>query len=69
MLGCFDLSNTAIFHKLLAQIVWYFVEGVHCRFDEYPVVTNQGFTRYAVQMSDRELVFLRAIKANDGGWK
>ena len=37
MLGCFDLSNALIFHKLLAQIVWYFVEGVHCRFDEYPV--------------------------------
>ena len=63
MLGCFDLSNTAIFHKLLAQIVWYFVEGVHCRFDEYPVVTNQGFTRYAVQMSDRELVFFKSNKS------
>ena len=67
-LGCFDLSNTAIFHKLLAQIIWYFVEGVHCRFEEYPVVTNQGFTRYSVQMSDRELVFSRVIKVSDG-WK
>ena len=35
ILGCFDLSNTTIFHKLLAQIIWYFVEGIHCRFDEY----------------------------------
>ena len=63
VLGCFDLTNSTIFHKLLAQIIWYFVEGVNNRFDEYPVATSQGFTRYAVQMSDRELVFYKSNKS------
>ena len=63
ILGCFDLSNTTIFHKLLAQIIWYFVEGIHCRFDEYPVATSQGFKRYNVQMSDRELIFFKSEKS------
>ena len=62
VLGCFDLVNSTIFHKLLAQIIWYFVEGVNNRFDEYPVATSQGFTRYTVQMSDRELVFFKSNK-------
>lgn len=63
VLGCFDLSNSTIFHKLMAQIIWYFIEGVNNRFDEYPVATSQGFTRYAVQMSDRELVFFKSNKS------
>jgi len=63
VLGCFDLVNSTIFHKLLAQIIWYFVEGVDNRFDEYPVATSQGFMRYAVQMSDRELVFFKSNKS------
>lgn len=61
--GFFDLPNSSIFHKLLAQILWYFIEGVHCRFDEYPVAVSQGFTRYAVQMSDRELIFHKSEKS------
>ena len=63
VLGCFDLVNSTIFHKLLAQIIWYFVEGVDNRFDEYPIATSQGFMRYAVQMSDRELVFFKSNKS------
>ena len=55
--------NALIFHKLLAQMIWYFIEGVQCRFDEYPVDAAQGFTRYTVQMSDRELVFLKSSKS------
>lgn len=63
VLGCFDLVNSTIFHKLLAQIIWYFVEGVDNRFDEYPIATSQGFMRYSVQMSDRELVFFKSNKS------
>jgi len=63
VLGCFDLSNSTIFHKLLAQIIWYFIEGVNNRFDEYPVATSQGFMRYTVQMSDRELGFFKSNKS------
>ena len=63
VLGCFDLVNSTIFHKLLTQIIWYFVEGVNNRFDEYPLATSHGFTRYTVQMSDRELVFFKSNKS------
>lgn len=62
-IGFFDLVNTPVFHKLLAQIIWYFIEGVQCRFDEYPVATSQGFKKYLVQMSDRELVFYKSNKS------
>jgi len=63
VMGCFELVNSPLFHKLLAQMIWYFIEGVSRRFDEYPVATSQGFTKYVVQMSDRDLVFYRSEKS------
>jgi hypothetical protein len=65
-LGFFDLPSNMLFHKLLAQIIWYFIEGVSCRFEEYPVNLTKNFKRYTVQMSDREMVFHQSDKS--GRW-
>jgi len=54
------LPSTPVFHQLLAQIIWYFIEGVSLRFGEYPVLTSQGFKRYTVTLSDRDLVFYQS---------
>ena len=61
--GIFELFPSILFDKLLAQILWYFIEGFNCRFDEYPVLTSQGFSRYTVTLSDRELVFYQSKKS------
>tara|TARA_Y100001970_G_scaffold101665_1_gene127681 strand:- start:4062 stop:5207 length:1146 start_codon:yes stop_codon:yes gene_type:complete len=61
--GIFELFPTIIFDKLIAQILWYFIEGFNCRFDEYPVLTSQGYSRYTVTLSDRELVFYQSEKS------
>jgi hypothetical protein len=65
--GFFDLPNNILFHKLLAQIIWYFIEGVNCRFGEYPVNTSQKFKRYIVPMSDREMIFFQS-EISDRWW-
>ena len=64
--GVFELLNTSISHQLTAQIVWYFIEGFSNRFDEYPVQTSNGFTRYTVALSDMEMVFYQSEKS--GRW-
>ena len=66
VVGFFDLPDNPFFLKLFSEVLWYFIEGFHCRFDEYPIVTNQGFKKYIVSMSDREIVFYRSIKS--GRW-
>ena len=66
VVGFFDLPDNTFFLKLFSEVLWYFIEGFHCRFDEYPIVTNQGFKKYIVSMSDREIVFYRSIKS--GRW-
>jgi hypothetical protein len=63
-LGLHELIATPMMYQLLAQIVWYFIEGVQYRFDEYPVNTKEGFLKYSVALSDRTLVFYNSEKSN-----
>ncbi|MEC9195275.1 MAG: formimidoylglutamase, partial [Bacteroidota bacterium] len=62
--GVFELINTTVSNQLLAQIVWYFIEGFSSRFDEYPVLTSSGFVRYTVALSDMEMIFYQSEKSN-----
>ena len=66
VVGFFDLPNNSFFLKLFSEVLWYFIEGYHCRFDEYPVAISGGFKKYNVSMSDREIVFYKSIKS--GRW-
>ena len=58
--GLFELPSSPIFHQLLSQIIWYFIEGYSNRFNEYPVSISEGFIKYIVTLSDRELVFYKS---------
>ena len=66
VVGFFDLPNNTFFLKLFSEVLWYFVEGFHCRFDEYPIAINDGFKKYNVSMSDREIIFYKSTKS--GRW-
>ena len=66
IVGFFDLPDNTFFLKLLSEVLWYFIEGFQCRFDEYPVAISHGFKKYNVSMSDREILFYKSIKS--GRW-
>ena len=66
-LGLYELISTPMMSKLLAQMIWYFIEGVQYRFDEYPVNTNEGFLKYTVALSNQNLVFFRS-QTSDRWW-
>jgi hypothetical protein len=63
LFGVFELLSTTVSHQLLAQIIWYFIEGFSSRFGEYPLLTSTGFTRYTVALSDVEMVFYESEKS------
>ncbi len=58
-----DDSLTAM---LVAQIIWYFIEGVNCRIkdDDFKDVSN--YIKYNVIVDDDELIFYKSIKT--GRW-
>lgn len=66
-LGLYELISTPLMSKLLAQMIWYFVEGVQYRFEEYPVNINEGFLKYIVTLSNQNLVFYKS-EISDRWW-
>ncbi|MBS1535771.1 MAG: formimidoylglutamase [Bacteroidetes bacterium] len=62
MFGIFNHHGTAQEAVLLAQIVWYFIEGFHYRSNEYPFGSKDNYVRYIVPLDEDELVFFRSDK-------
>ncbi len=61
-LGIFNQSNTREEAVLIAQIVWYFVEGVHLRSNEYPFGTKKDYIKYIVTYEEDEIIFYKSNK-------
>ncbi|MGL2995247.1 formimidoylglutamase [Flavobacterium sp. TSSA_36] len=64
MLGVFNHSCTPQESGLIAQIVWYFIEGYQFRSGEYPFGTKDNYLRYIVPLEEEELVFYKSNKTD-----
>lgn len=65
-LGIFNHNSKKEESVLIAQIIWYFIEGVNYRSNEYPFGTKDNFIKYMVPLEDEELVFYKSNKT--GRW-
>lgn len=64
MFGIFNHTNTVNESVLMAQIVWYFIEGFQYRSGEYPFGTKDNYLKYIVPLEDEELVFYKSNKTD-----
>ncbi len=64
-----DLDKSNITAKQLAQMVWYFMEGISLRRNDYPIVDENDFNTYMVQIDEAEndFIFLKS-KKSDRWW-
>ena len=62
--GLFNHHNTKEEAVLLAQVVWYFIEGVNFRSNEYPFGTKENYLKYIVPLENEELVFYKSDKTD-----
>lgn len=58
--GLFNHNNTAIECVLMAQIVWYFIEGFHYRSNEYPFGSRENYIKFIVPIDNDTLVFYKS---------
>ena len=65
-LGIFNFNNKKVESVLIAQIIWYFIEGVNYRSNEYPFGTKENYLKYIVPLESEELVFYKSNKT--GRW-
>jgi len=61
--GLFELNNklSASGVMLAAQMIWYFIEGVHCRIIEPSLNSESGYKKYIVPSQDYDLVFYESL--------
>ena len=61
-LGIFNHYDTKQESVLIAQLLWYFIEGVHYRSNEFPFGSRENFIKYIVPFEDGELIFYKSDK-------
>lgn len=60
LFGLFNYQDTWQESKLIAQIVWYFIEGYHYRSKEFPFESKENYLKYIVPVDSEELVFYKS---------
>jgi arginase family enzyme len=62
--GVFNHNDTEQESVLIAQIIWYFIEGFHYRSNEYPFGSRENYSKYIVPSEDEELIFYKSDKTD-----
>lgn len=60
-----NLSGCSVTSELMAQMVWYFIEGVFQRKNDYPAGKIDNYTKYnvALKTSEHEVAFYKSDKS------
>jgi arginase family enzyme len=60
--GVFNHNNSYQEAVLIAQIIWYFIEGYHYRSNEFPYGSKDDYFKYIVPLENEELIFYKSNK-------
>lgn len=58
--GLYEMENQNQSCQLIAQIIWYFIEGVNFRVLESPYTHSEDFTKFIVPSDNEELVYYKS---------
>ena len=64
LFGIFNHNNSVQESVIIAQIIWYFIEGFHYRSNEYPFGSRENYLKYIVPLEEEELVFYKSNKTD-----
>jgi Arginase family len=64
LFGIFNHNNTKQEAILIAQILWYFIEGYNFRSNEYPFGSKENYIRYIIPFYNEELIFYKSNKSD-----
>ena len=63
LFGVFNHNNSKQESVLIAQIIWYFIEGCHYRSNEYPFGSRENYIKYIIPLEE-ELIFYKSNKTD-----
>ena len=61
-LGIFNHQGSKQETALIAQVIWYFIEGIHYRSNEYPFGSKENYIKYTVPNEEEDVVFYKSDK-------
>ena len=64
LLGIFNHNSKKEESVLIAQIIWYFIEGIHFRSNEYPFGTKNNYSKYIVPLEEQDIIFYKSDKTD-----
>ena len=59
--GLFEMGNAQQSDQLMAQAIWYFVEGFNLRVSESPQAKAEDFAKYIVPTGNEDLIFHKSL--------
>ena len=59
--GIYEMENNVQSQQLIAQIIWYFIEGITYRITESPYTKTDDFTKYNVPTDAEDLIFYKSL--------
>ena len=60
LFGIYEMENSSLSAQLVAQIVWYFIEGLSFRVEERPNSKSEDFIKFTVPTDSEELIFFKS---------
>lgn len=60
LFGIYEIENSNLSFQLMAQIIWYFIEGLSYRIKEAPSSKSDNFTKFTVPTDSNELIFYKS---------
>ena len=60
LFGIYEGENSNQAFQMIAQIIWYFIEGLSFRIKEHPSSKSEDFTKFTVPTDTEELVFFKS---------
>ena len=60
LFGIFEHAHSPQCAQLIAQLIWYFIEGVNFRKKDYPFSSLENYDKYMVLANDEELAFYKS---------
>ena len=62
--GIFNHFGSSNESPLIAQIIWYFIEGWHYRSNEYPFGSKTDYLKYIIPFEEENLIFYRSNRTD-----
>jgi hypothetical protein len=61
----FSAKTSSLTDNLVAQIIWYFIDGYGARYNDFPIISLTNYMKFNVNLVDmgEEIVFYKSLKS------